>query len=76
MTTLYGMRVIPHLLAEKVERVARITRNPIKKRRRGWLLRYETVRTPCAFVVGSTVYMHPEALAKLRARSTGTERPQ
>jgi hypothetical protein len=69
---LRGMRVIPHPLAEKVERVARITRTPIKKRRRGWQLRYETIRTPCAFVVGSTVYIHPAAVAKLRAHSIGT----
>lgn len=61
-----GMRVVSHPMAEKVERVARITRNPIKKRRRGWLLRYEEVRTPCAYVFGSTVYMHPAAVAALR----------
>lgn len=66
---LLGMRIVSHPLAEKVERVARITRTPIKKRRRGWLLRYEEVRTPCAYVVGGTVYMHPAAVAKLRAHS-------
>lgn len=70
---LLGMRVIPHPLAEKVERVARITRNPVKKRRRGWLLRYETVRTPCAFIIGKTVYMHPAAVAKLRMHGIGKE---
>lgn len=70
---LLGLRIVPHLLAEKVERVARITRTPVKKRRRGWLLRYEEVRTPCAYVVGSTVYMHPAAVEKLRAQSTSKE---
>jgi len=65
-----GMNVVPHPLAEKVERVARIARNPVKKRRRGWQLRYEQVRTPCAFVIGNTVYMHPDAYAKLRDATT------
>lgn len=64
---LAGMNIVPHRLAEKVERVARITRNPVKKRRRGWQLRYETLHRPCAFVIGSTVYMHPDAYEKLRS---------
>lgn len=70
---LFGMNVVSHPLAEEVKRVARITRNPIKKRRRGWLLRYETVRTPCAFVIGSTVYMHPAGIAKLRVNGITKE---
>ena len=61
-----GMNIISHPLAEKVERVARITRSPIKKRRRGWLLRYEQVRTPCAFVIGNVAYVHPDAFERLR----------
>lgn len=61
-----GLKIISHPLAERVERVARITRSPIKKRRRGWVLRYEQVRTPCALVIGNTAYVHPDAFERLR----------
>lgn len=64
---LFGMNVAPSPLTEKVERVARITRNPTAKRRRSWQLRYEEKRTPCAFVAGSMVYMHPSLYERLRA---------
>lgn len=62
---LFGMRVVSHHLAERVERVPRITLNPTPKRRRRWLLRYETVRTPCAFKIGNTLYVHPTAYAAM-----------
>lgn len=64
----YGsVNIVPHPLAEKVERVARITPNPTAKRRRRWCLRYEDKRTPCAYQVGNTLYMHPTLFAALRA---------
>lgn len=62
-----GMTTIPHPLAEKVERVASITRNPTTKRRRRWRLRYEEKRTPCAFVFGNLAYVHPALIERLRS---------
>lgn len=62
-----GMKIVSHPLAEKVERVAVISRTPIKKRRRGWQLRYDQRRTPCTIVIDGTVYAHPDIYAQLSA---------
>jgi hypothetical protein len=64
---LLGMNVVSTPLAEKVERVARITRNPKAKRRRSWQLRYEEKRTPCSYISGNTMYVHPSIWERLKS---------
>lgn len=66
MNNLFGLNIVSHPLATRTERVARIERSRIAKRRRRWTLRYETRVIPCAFQVGSTVYMHPSLIEKLK----------
>ena len=62
-----GVSIVPQPLAVKVERVPSITRNPTAKRRRRWCLRYEDKRTPCAYQIGNTIYMHPTLFDAFRA---------
>jgi hypothetical protein len=72
---LNGLRIVPHPLAERVYTKARIERTAVKKRRRGWTLRYETVREPCAIQAGGVIYMHPSAYAQMAARAQQGDKP-
>lgn len=66
MSALLGMRVVSSLLARDVRDEFRVERNPIKKRRRGWLVVKHRIDRPGCYRVGDTLYMHPDLIARLQ----------
>lgn len=65
-----GISVFPSDLAVTVRKVAHVDQNPIKKRRKGYRVRVETVREPGAIwsaLNGGCYFVHPEVYAKLKA---------
>jgi len=63
--TIYGLTVVSAPMAREVRTVWRIERNPIKKRRRNWLVVKHRIDRPAMYRSGNTLFVHPELLAKL-----------
>ena len=60
-----GMNIVPHPLAREVRDEFRVERAPGRPRRRRWVVKAHRIDRPCAFVMGGTVFMHPDLVAKL-----------
>lgn len=62
---LNGMNIVSHPLAREVRDEWRVERHPIPKHRRGWRVVKHRIDRPGAYMVGTTIYMHPELVAQL-----------
>jgi hypothetical protein len=61
-----GMTIVPSPLAIRRTDRFSVERTAIRKRRKGWRVVKTTTDDPAMIVVGSTVYVHPLAYAKLK----------
>jgi hypothetical protein len=70
----FGLKIVPHLLAVKVSVKYNVRRwGTGRKKRRGWCVERVEKQQPCAFQAGSTVYMHPDLYEQLKV--TCSEHP-
>lgn len=67
MKGLNGLTVVPHELAREVRDVFEVERAPGRPRRRRWIVVKRRIDRPCALIVGSVVYVHPELMQRLGA---------
>ena len=62
-----GLHIVPSMMAREVRTTFKVSRWPGRnKRRNGWRVERVEVSRPGAYTNGSTIYMHPELIAKLQ----------
>jgi hypothetical protein len=62
---LAGVKIVPHQLARDVRTEFKVQRMPIQKKRKAWRVVRVDINRPGVYVIGDTIFMHPDLVAKL-----------
>lgn len=66
MTSLFGIKIVPHLLARDRRTEFKVARcGPPGKKRRRYFVQCIDIDRPGCWQIGGTLYMHPDLIAKL-----------
>ncbi len=70
---MFGLKIVPHSLAREVRDEWKIEACQTRKRRRNWRVVKHHIDRPGAYQIGSTIYMHPDLVAKLKEVTPNAE---